>query len=283
MTITYSPDYIEMVDRQGARALFPQIQGHYVYILHRSNGEPFYVGKGGWNDRALQHEDEAKNRSKISHKLNVIRSMHKRGKSVLYSLHGVFATHEEALSEEKLLIKIIGRFDLGSGPLTNQTDGGEGTLNPSEESKERHRQTLSGENAEDPDRIVANNFFSKFCGVASTPIKPLSSYEHRVETLHRNMKHISMTPRNAGALIAMSVAQSVPILAGTEMSRRFRVNEVDMILENGCGRNMLVNEMIELVEDTPRHEIFCVTAGGAAFIRQYCDKQNLINYGVMEV
>lgn len=48
---------------------------------------------------------------------------------------GEFSSKEEALKEEIRLIQLYGRLDLGTGPLVNQNDGGQGMLNPSIELK----------------------------------------------------------------------------------------------------------------------------------------------------
>ncbi len=157
---------------------------HYIYILHRPNGDPFYVGKGQ-KTRVFDHETEANGTSAKTHKLNIIRSVIRRGEKLRYTIHAAFDCHDDALSEEISLIKSIGRYDQGDGPLTNQTDGGEGGLNPSEDSKERHRQTLAGDGGDDPERTASNQFFANFCDVKSTPIKPISSYGRSVSTLHK--------------------------------------------------------------------------------------------------
>ena len=51
---------------------------------------------------------------------------------------------EEAQDLEKLLIKEYGRKDLGLGNLTNLTDGGEGTINVSEEVKKKISERRKG-------------------------------------------------------------------------------------------------------------------------------------------
>src|ERR1700733_9137915 len=91
----------------------------YVYVLHRPDGEPFYVGKG-ISDRVLHHEAEARNTLRLTHKLNVIRSLHRAGLAVHYRLDASFSDETEALARERFLIKKIGRHDLKLGPLTNQ-------------------------------------------------------------------------------------------------------------------------------------------------------------------
>jgi hypothetical protein len=46
-------------DQSARRAFLRGFQGHYVYVLRRPNGRPFYVGKG-YGDRVFQHENEAR-------------------------------------------------------------------------------------------------------------------------------------------------------------------------------------------------------------------------------
>ena len=81
--------------KQDCRAFLSTIKGFYVYVLRRTDGKPFYVGKG-IGDRVLTHENEARHpndrRSNV-YKLNVIRSIWHSGGAVVYEID--FITNDE--------------------------------------------------------------------------------------------------------------------------------------------------------------------------------------------
>ncbi len=105
--------------------LDPRKPGEYKYGEFVFPYEPFYVGKGK-NGRAGEHF-QIRNQSD-DHKSRKIRKIYKET-----GLEPIIAKPYENLFEEvsfeleKFLIAQIGRYDLGKGPLTNYTDGGEGT------------------------------------------------------------------------------------------------------------------------------------------------------------
>lgn len=116
-----------------------------VYIMHREDWTPFYVGKGEQR-RPGDHIKEAENTDKNTHKLNIIRQM---GRKLVRERTVILArglTNTEACAMEILLIAAIGRADKGLGPLVNLTDGGEGGLRGfkhSEQSRAKMRKTLA--------------------------------------------------------------------------------------------------------------------------------------------
>ena len=108
----------------------------YVYRHIREDlNVPFYIGIG----------------SNQTYKRAHVRNRNKHWKSVVaktqYSVEIVMEnlTWEEACSKEVELIKLYGRADLQQGPLTNKTDGGDGSvgalrnLDPEVEKQRRYR------------------------------------------------------------------------------------------------------------------------------------------------
>ena len=93
--------------------------------------EVFYVGIGTTERRAY-----AFNKSRNQHWTNV------------YKKHGVIVeivasdiSWEKACELEQLMIKEYGRKDLGLGSLVNMTDGGDGQVNPSIETREKSKKS----------------------------------------------------------------------------------------------------------------------------------------------
>lgn len=94
---------------------------YYTYIYRDSsrNNEPFYVGKGN-SHRAYYHL-KRKDKHPMTHRISYMRK-----NTVEPSIEIIDALDENhALFMEVCLISIIGRKDLGKGPLLNLSDGGE--------------------------------------------------------------------------------------------------------------------------------------------------------------
>lgn len=91
---------------------------YYIYLhVKKTNGEPFYIGKGTGKRCEVKH-------SRSSHWKNIV---NKHDYDII--LLETNLTIEESINYEKYWIKRIGRKDLNLGTLVNFTDGGEGTSN----------------------------------------------------------------------------------------------------------------------------------------------------------
>lgn len=99
------------------------VPGKFEYGDFNFEYEPFYIGKGV-DDRIITSKCDK--RTFKSQKIKSIKN--KGGKVISYKIYENLS-FEESNIREKELIKIIGRRDLGIGPLTNLTDGGDGREN----------------------------------------------------------------------------------------------------------------------------------------------------------
>ena len=107
---------------------------HFVYVYYDDSNTPFYVGMGQ-GSRHLDHIKYAKNaikvnapRNKLSHKLNKIIKLLSNNIEPRIDLVYTNLSITDARLIEAKLISQIGRADLGTGTLTNLTNGGDGVV-----------------------------------------------------------------------------------------------------------------------------------------------------------
>lgn len=109
--------------------LDPRKPGVYKYegIFGVFTHEPFYIGKGqGY--RYYYHFNEKENSTGNLFKYRKIKNIEKVGLKVISVKIIGNLDNDEALEKECYVISIIGRKNLSKGPLTNLTDGGEGSV-----------------------------------------------------------------------------------------------------------------------------------------------------------
>jgi DNA-binding transcriptional regulator YiaG len=87
----------------------------YTYVLSKTDGTPYYVGKG----RNNRYRNCGNN-----HARNITRSILLAGESVKITIIEA-ESEQHALDKEVELIKLYGRLDLHTGTLCNLTDGGD--------------------------------------------------------------------------------------------------------------------------------------------------------------
>ena len=105
--------------------LNPLKPGKFIYDDLEYFYEPFYVGKGK-NRRKYAHlysNKEDHNRLKI----NIINKILKNGEYPIIEILFESNSEEESYKKEVDIINIIGRRDLKRGPLSNMTNGGDGS------------------------------------------------------------------------------------------------------------------------------------------------------------
>lgn len=119
---------VDILSLADAQKVIGGSNNYYVYIIwkmYKVPPEPFYVGKGH-RQRLIKHEMDSELGTN-KHKDNILSKHKKLGVKCAYSIVGLFENEIDALQVEIELISLIGRNDLQQGPLSNKTDGGDGT------------------------------------------------------------------------------------------------------------------------------------------------------------
>jgi hypothetical protein len=116
--------------------------------------EPYYIGKGN-GKRPFAHIQDARTKHN-SFKNNITRKILDAGLEPIIFYFNSNIYQYQALEMEIFLIKQIGRRDHGRGPLANLTDGGDGVINPSEESRQKLSISLKGKK-HSPERRKQNS------------------------------------------------------------------------------------------------------------------------------
>jgi hypothetical protein len=107
----------------------------YVYIWKDQDGTPFYVGLTKRVGRTNPRNSGGRNWL-TQQKIVAIGC-----DNIVVELRHVVSI-EDGMQLEKTLISSIGRIQLGTGPLTNLRDGGDGVHSPTEEHREKLRQIM---------------------------------------------------------------------------------------------------------------------------------------------
>ena len=112
----------------------------YVYCYNDiTTGVPCYIGKG--------HTKKGYNRSKVKHTHNTNVHAMEKEQGITIIMLKEHLSEVDAFLWEMHYIKEIGRLDLGTGPLLNQTDGGDGAAGHRQtpEAKEKQSKAMMGE------------------------------------------------------------------------------------------------------------------------------------------
>ena len=106
--------------------LDPRKPGYYRYGRWVFHYEPFYIGKGKAN-RIHLHGKKQDTDKQNRYKTRKINSIKREGYELVRVIKRSGLTEKQAHTLECTLIARVGRNNQGQGPLTNLTDGGEGT------------------------------------------------------------------------------------------------------------------------------------------------------------
>ena len=269
-------------DDLGCKAFLAQKPQHYVYVLRRPGGRPFYVGKG-YGPRVFQHENEArhpKNRLSNAYKLNVIRSIWMSGLKPLYEIDLLTDSPDEAYAREAALIEHIRRLHEG-GPLTNLAAGGGSTAGPAPVSVERHSATLAGIPDDNPERATLNGFVLAIAQMDSVVVKPAGQFIARPTVRFPN-KSRKLSLRQAAAIVASAAANGMILEGACRIPRKLTVDGVAGLVENGVACDLLTSGAVS-VDPTadPGDECFVLTARQAAAIVGFVGRQKCVDLGVV--
>lgn len=262
---------------------FIRSQGlHYVYVLRRPDGRPFYVGKG-FRERVFHHENEARhpnNRLSNAHKLNVIRSIWRGGGTITYEIDMLAEDADAVLRREMELISHYKRLHEG-GPLTNRAAGGGSSAGPAPVSKEKHAATLSGLPEDNPERAILNRFVLGITDMASVAVKPIGQIIAK-PTLRFPSKTPSLTKRQAAALVASASANSIPMDSACRIPRRLQVEGVTGLIENGVACDLLTSGTVSVISaDNPADERFELTASQSRSVVGLIGVRKCLDLGVL--
>ena len=109
-----------------------------LYFLIDEDATPFYVGKGELtrpNDHLKESRLKETKKPRNKHKIHKIRKTQRALGEVPIVIAAEGLTDAQSNEMEIAFIAAIGRADLGLGPLTNMTDGGEGLVNEGSKAK----------------------------------------------------------------------------------------------------------------------------------------------------
>lgn len=269
-------------DDLGCKAFLAGQPAHYVYILRRPDGRPFYVGKG-FGPRVFQHENEARhpnNRLSNAYKLNVIRSIWKAGLRPLYEIDLVTASADEAYAREAALIGLIKRLHEG-GPLTNLAAGGGSTAGPAPASVERHSATLGGIPDDNPERATLNGFVLSIAHMDSVVVKPVGQFIAKPTVRFPN-KSRKLSLRQAVAVAASAAANGISMAGECRIPRRLVVDGVEGLVENGVACDLLTSNAVSIeAAADPADECFRLSAQQAAAIVGVLGQRKCVDLGIM--
>lgn len=255
---------------------------HYVYILRRPDGRPFYVGKG-FGPRVFQHENEARhpnNRLSNSYKLNVIRSIWRSGSKPIYEIDLVTASADEAYAREAALIGSIKRLHEG-GPLTNLAAGGGTVAGAAPLSLERHSATLGGIPDDNPERATLNGFVLSIAHMNSVVVKPIGQFFARPTVRFPNVSR-KLSVRQAVAMIASASANGIPVDGECRIPRRLTVDGVDGLIENGVACDLLTSGAATVIGAAdPADECFALSAQQSRAIVDQIGAPKCIDLGIL--
>lgn len=113
---------------------------------------------------------------------------------------------------------------------------------------------------------VGDALYGCFHASDSTPLKP-RSFRARALKPHDSPR-VRLKPRQAAALAASCAANGIDPVAGAKVPRRMVACGEELIIEYGCGQDLIKRGIAGLIGATdPWDEVLVLTQEGAAFIQ----------------
>lgn len=269
-------------DQLGCKAFLRAERPHYVYILRRPDGRPFYVGKG-FGHRVFQHENEARhpnNRMSNAYKLNVIRAIWRSGGQPTYEIDLVTDSAQEAYERETILIGMLKRLHEG-GPLTNLAAGGGSTAGPAPLSVEKHSATLGGIPDNNPERATLNGFVLSISQMDSVVVKPIGQFIARPTVKFPNKTRV-LSLRQAVALVASAAANGIFMDGTCRIPRKLVVDGVSGLVENGVSCDLLTSNTVTIeAANDPADECFELSASQARAVVGMIGARKCVDLGII--
>ncbi len=222
--------------------LDPRKEGNFKYGCFEFSHEPFYVGKGH-KERMYEHlYNFSLEKYKHTYRIRKIKKIINLG----YDLKDGFIIkiadnllNNDSCEFEINLIKIIGRKDLGYGPLTNTTDGGEGVSGRvvNEQTKKKMSESQIGKKHNDKTKTKIGEYFRN----RPSPKKGKKLSEKQKLNAYKFPK--GNVPYNKG--ITLNVASRKKLSEAHIKNMKININERIIIIEkykNGKNINQLSKE-----------------------------------------
>jgi hypothetical protein len=211
--------------------------GNFVYGTYVFDHEPFYIGKG------KEHRMYSHFRFRLdTHRGRKIKCIFREtGKNPPVTKYRDGLTESEAFALEMNMIKTIGRSDLGTGPLTNKTVGGEGATGQVMSDKQRkflsdlHRGNKYCVGIKHSDEAKKNMSLAHL----GKPLPP--GVAEKIGKAHKGEKHSRKWNRNIGngnrgkkwtieQRLALSKSKKGKHIRGVKWSKKRRRQELSVLI-----------------------------------------------------
>jgi len=231
--------------------LNPSKPGKYKYGEYEFDYEPFYVGKGT-NQRYKYHLKSAK-KGEIESNLyfsNTIKYIIREYKQdPLIIKYKTNLEEKESFCLEMDMIKTIGRKDLGKGPLTNLTNGGEGMSGwkMPEEVKEKTKHVGKNNYWYEKTTPIYKKYSCTFYNeeIKNRAIKKLKKVKHTKEWNDKVSKSLKGRTLSDDHKNKISKIRRKKWIIITPENKKFEING----LLNFCRENNLCNVSMSNVAD----------------------------------